>query len=139
MSFRTTRTILFGDCDPGGVIYAPNVAHFVVEATHEFLAALLGGPAVRHLFGLGILPPARSLSIEYLSPLIWDDDLEIEVRVKEVREHSFSFSLVGRKTSGDVAFQASLAQVCVSPKTLRPVVLPESLRAALTKELQSGA
>jgi acyl-CoA thioesterase FadM len=36
MPFKTTRTILFGDCDPGGVIYTPRVAHFVVEATHEF-------------------------------------------------------------------------------------------------------
>jgi 4-hydroxybenzoyl-CoA thioesterase len=139
MPFKTTRTILFGDCDPGGVIYTPRVAHFVVEATHDFLAALLGGPAVRHLFSLGILPPARSLTIEYLSPLVWDDNLEIEVTVKEVRPHSFSFSLVGRKHSGDVAFHASLAQVCVSPETLRPVAVPESLRVALSKELPSVA
>jgi acyl-CoA thioester hydrolase len=79
------------------------------------------------------------LTIEYLSPLVWDDNLEIEVTVKEVRPHSFSFSLVGCKSSGDVAFHASLAQVCVSPKTLRPVAVPESLRVALTKELPNEA
>src|SRR5262249_4643830 len=33
--FRTERSVLFGDCDPGGIVYSPRVADFVVEAALE--------------------------------------------------------------------------------------------------------
>ena len=76
MPFRTSRIILFGDCDPGGVIYSPRVAHFLVEAGLEFLSHALGGPAARRLFSMNILPPARALSIEFLHPMVWDEPVE---------------------------------------------------------------
>ena len=67
--FKVMRRVLFGDCDPAGFIYASRIACFVVEATLEFLTARLGTPAERRILKLGILPPARDLSIEFLSPL----------------------------------------------------------------------
>jgi 4-hydroxybenzoyl-CoA thioesterase len=135
VAFKIARTVLFGDCDPAGAIYTPRIAYFVVEATHEFFADLLGGPGVRTLLGMGILPPARALDIEFLSPLVWDDRLEIEVTAQELQVHSFSLLIVGRKTSGVVAFRSTFAQVCVSPETLRPVEVPGPLRLALSKAL----
>lgn len=134
MPFKTTRTILFGDCDPAGVIYTPRVADFVVEAVHDFIAHLLGGPAVRQLFALGILPPARALTIEYLAPMVWDDVIDIEVSCEEPKTTSFTFLLVGRKSSGQVMFQSKFTQVCVSPDDKRPIPIPEALRRALRGE-----
>lgn len=81
MSFRTSRVILFGDCDPGGIVYTPRIAHFVVEASLDFLSHALGGPAARRLFGMGVLPPARALSTEFLHPMTWDEVIDIEVLV----------------------------------------------------------
>lgn len=134
MPYTATRTILFGDCDPAGVIYTPRVAYFVIEAVHEFLSHLLGGPAVRQLFALGILPPARSLSIEYLSAMVWDDVIEIEVTADEPGTTSFSFSLVAyNATSRAATFRATLTQVCVSPEDKRPTPIPEVLERALQR------
>lgn len=45
--FTIQRAVLFGDCDPGGVIYSPRVADFVVEAAMEFVSDRLGAPAAR--------------------------------------------------------------------------------------------
>ena len=69
MKFITKRTILFGDCDPAGIIFTPRVAYFVVEAVHEFLTHILGGPGIRRIFAMDVLPPARAMSIEFLFPL----------------------------------------------------------------------
>ena len=90
MPFRTSRVVLFGDCDPGGVIYSPRVAHFVVEAGLAFLSHALEGPAARRLFSMNILPPARALSIEFLHPMVWDETIEIEVSAERIGEHSFT-------------------------------------------------
>lgn len=129
--FKIRRRVLFGDCDPAGFIYTPRIAYFVVEATHEFLSVRLGAPAVRRILELGILPPARALSFEFLSPLTWDDEIDIHVAVAEVRSHSFSFAVEALTSKGYPAFKAQLTQVCVSLETKRPVEVPETLRRAL--------
>lgn len=131
--FRTSRVILFGDCDPGGVIYSPRVAHFVVEAGLEFLSFALGGPAARRLFSMGILPPARALSIEFLHPMAWDDVIDIEVTVERVGEHSFTLLASASNAESHITFRGSITQVTISPETMRPVALPAELKAALEK------
>ena len=131
MQFRTKRTVLFGDCDPGGVIYTPRISYFVVEAVHEFLASILGGPGVRELFSMSILPPARALSIEFLAPFTWDDELTITVVPTEPGNTSFGFTVTAHKGENDEVFRAALTQVCVSPETKRPVPVPERLARAL--------
>lgn len=131
MPYRTRRVILFGDCDPGGVVYTPRIAHFVVEAGLDFLSHALGGPAARRLFAMGILPPARALSIEFLHPMAWDDAIDIEVSVDKIGEHSFALLVCAFNAAGDNTFRATITQVTISPETRRPVPLPAELKAAL--------
>jgi len=95
MPFITTRTILFGDCDPAGIVYTPRIAYFVIEAIHEFLSDRLGGEGLRKVFAMGILPPARALSIEFLSPMTWDEVISIEVRSEAPGTTSFGFAVEG--------------------------------------------
>ncbi|MCF7221402.1 acyl-CoA thioesterase [Marilutibacter chinensis] len=135
MPLKISRTILFGDCDPGGVVYTPRIGHFVVEAGLDFLSYVLEGPAARRIFAMGVLPPARALSIEFLHPMSWDERIDIEVSVEEIRTHAFSLRVVACNAGGTATFHASLTQVCVSPETRRPVPLPGELRAALEREL----
>jgi 4-hydroxybenzoyl-CoA thioesterase len=130
--FVVRRRVRFGDCDPGGVIYTPRLSYFVVEAVLDFLSQRLGGPAERRLLDMGIYPPARALAIEFLSPLEWDDEVEIHVRVAELRTHAMSFSVVGYVASSAPAFTSQLTRVCISPETRRPVPIPALLREALS-------
>ncbi len=128
--FLHRRRILFGDCDPGGIIYTPRVSHFVVEASLEFLSDLLGGPAERRMFEMGIAPPARELNIEFLKPMSWDDEREVTVQVKTVTERSFSLLLTG-VVAAATAFTATLSLVCISTETFKPTRIPDGLRSAL--------
>lgn len=125
------RKVLFGDCDPEGIVYTPRFSYFVLEAVHEALGVWLEGPGLRTLMGFKILPPARAFSLEFLHPVTWDDVLTIKVSVSNVGEHSFSFSVEGRIASDVLAFVASLTQVCVSPQTREVVALPPALRVLL--------
>ncbi len=132
MHFTITRTVLFGDCDPAGIVYTPRIAYFVIEAIHEFLSPRLGGEGLRKVFAMGILPPARALSIEFLSPMTWDEVISIEVRSETSGTTSFSFAVEGRQASGEPTFRASMTQVCICPESKQPVALPDALRQALT-------
>ncbi|MDH0144667.1 acyl-CoA thioesterase [Aquipseudomonas alcaligenes] len=134
MPFITTRTILFGDCDPAGIVYTPRIAYFVIEAIHEFLSDRLDGEGLRKVFAMGILPPARALSIEFLSPMTWDEVISIEVGSEAPGTTSFGFVVEGRQTSGEVTFRASMTQVCICPESKQPTALPDALRQALQPE-----
>jgi acyl-CoA thioesterase FadM len=139
MAFRTSRVILFGDCDPGGVIYSPRVAHFIVEAGLDFLSHALGGPAARRLFSMGILPPARALSIEFLHPMTWDERIEVEVSVQKLGQHSFTLAIGASNAEGKPTFRGTITQVTISPDSLRPVPLPPELKSALERTLSPAS
>ena len=134
MPFVIHRRVRFGDCDPGGIIYTPRLSYFVVEAVLDFLSAQLGAPAERRLLEMGIAPPARALSIEFLKMLAWDDEVDIHVAVAELRTHAMTFSTTGYVT-GEKAFAAQITQVCVSLGTRKPVPIPEVLRDLLSREV----
>ena len=134
MPFITTRTVVFGDCDPAGIVYTPRIAYFVIEAIHEFLSDRLGGEGLRKVFAMDILPPARALSIEFLSPMTWDEVISIEVGSEAPGTTSFGFVVEGRQASGEVTFRASMTQVCICPESKQPIALPDALRQALLPE-----
>jgi len=125
------RKILFGDCDPEGIVYTPRFSYFAVEAIHEALSVWLQGPGLRTLMGFNILPPARAFSLEFLYPVTWDDELTINVRVAGVGEHSFSFLVEGFIESDKPVFTAKLTHVCVAPDTKKVVKVPKRLRVLL--------
>ena len=130
--FKISRAVLFGDCDPAGVIYTPRIAHYVVEAVLEFQSHIMGMPAARAIMALGVLPPARELNIEFLAPLSYDDTLAIEVGVAHIGDTSFACAVDAIRQDGVPAFRARFTQVCVSVDDKRPYPLPDELRDALS-------
>lgn len=131
MLFQIKRTVLFGDCDPAGAIYAPRAADFIVEAVLAFLSSILTGPAVMKLFDMDIRPPARSLVIEFLSRLTWDDVLDLEVTCSHIGNTSFDCTVHARRQDSVLALTGILTQVCIAPSTGMPIALPDKLRRAL--------
>lgn len=128
--FVVKRRVLFGDCDPGGILYTPRAAHYIVEAGLDFFRARLGDGAERKLFEQGIAPPARAFSIEFLKPMTWDDVIEIEVQVKEIRTHAIVLRFFGTVSDFDV-LSAEITQVIVSTNTMQPTPVTDELRAKL--------
>ncbi|PSS58310.1 thioesterase family protein [Pseudomonas sp. BBP2017] len=131
------RKVLFGDCDPEGIVYTPRFSYFVIEAVHDALTVWLSGPGLRTLLGFDLLPPARAFSLEFLHPVTWDDELCMKVSVSSVSLHSFTFLVEGNIAPDIKAFTASLTHVCVSPVTREVIEVPEPLRALLVPDARS--
>jgi len=145
------RTVLFGDCDPEGIVYTPRFSYFAVEAIQDALTLWLeddpsdsnsnkpksGG--LRKLMGYDILPPARAFNLEFHHPVTWDDELSIDVSVDKITERSFSFAVKARLENSRIssktnilAFTAHLTQVCMSRETNKSIPLPSKLKQRLT-------
>ena len=64
----------------------------MVEAVNEFLSHILSRSAIRKITALGVLPPARALSIEYTAAIQWDDEIDIKIIISDVSKRSFTFA-----------------------------------------------
>lgn len=143
------RPVLFGDCDPEGIVYTPRFAFFAVEAIHDALAIWLDdgsgeyhkhGGGLRRLMGYDILPPARAFNLEFLHPVTWDEVLDIRVSVANVSDRSFTFHIEGwldksrlTEAKNVQVFSADLTQVCADPKTVKSMPIPAELKSILQR------
>ena len=159
------RPVLFGDCDPEGIVYTPRFSYFAIEAIHDALSIWLDDSpldksslsnssenqpkSVRKNGGLqklmeyDILPPARAFYLEFHHPVTWDDELSIKVWVSQVTERSFSFQIEAwletsrlSEKRNILAFTANLTQVCMSRENHQSISTPSELRERLVALLE---
>ena len=83
------------------------------------------------MFAKDLTLPARNLSVDFLRPLTWDDEIEIRASLVEMRTHAYTVQVVALNDSGDVAFSGRVTQVCVGHKSKKIEPVPEKFREAL--------
>jgi YbgC/YbaW family acyl-CoA thioester hydrolase len=89
--FRTSRRIEFHDTDMAGIVHFANFFRFMESAEVEFLRA--HGLTVRLPWeGQPIGFPRVSASCDYVSPVQFEDVLDVAVTVEHVGRKSVSYS-----------------------------------------------
>ncbi len=129
----------FGDCDPAQIAYYPNYVRWIDQSTHHLFESV--GLAFLDLQGrLGMQAPVVDLSVKYLGPAVWGDELVVESRIARWGSKSFdvahSFTHV---ETGRVLVEARETRVCVrldpaAPKNLASHVIPDEVRRAFEPE-----
>ena len=112
----------------------PRYSDYVIEASHEFLSSIFNSKdyALPLFFEQGVFPPARALSFEFLKPLCWDDQIDIQVWVESIGRTSFTIAVEALDDQGDTAFTSRPTQVCVSSASKVPVEIPKPLHRVLS-------
>lgn len=131
--FVHERTILFGECDPAGILYTPRICEYVVESALLFLTHILEQPFERYIFSQSMSLPARNLDVDFLKPLTWDDKIKLYASVAEVRKHAYTILITAISEYGETAFTGKLTQVCVSTENKSIAAIPDKLHAALER------
>lgn len=127
-----SRTILFGECDPAGIVYTPRFTDFALEATHQTLTKIFGKPSIRVLNDSGLVTPVRHSEVNYLQPLRYDDVLLQDVSVSHIGQHSYTFAING-SVNGSLVFKATISYVVLCQQHLTKVELPDWFRDVLQK------
>jgi acyl-CoA thioesterase FadM len=131
--FVHERTILFGECDPAGILYTPRICEYVVESALLFLTHILEQPFERYIFSQSMSLPARNLDVDFLKPLTWDDTIKLYASVSEVRRHAYTILITALNEHGETAFTGRLTQVCISTEKKRVTSIPSRLREVLER------
>lgn len=122
---RTPRRVSWCDCDPSGLIRFQAAFDWVVDVEVALLREAGVGDAFPRM-------PRVAAAVEYRRPLVFDDDVEVEVRVAEIGTSSVRYAFrVLRGAEECVSGQVTAVHVVGD----RAAPLPDAVRAALEAEL----
>ncbi|MBA3768781.1 MAG: acyl-CoA thioesterase [Acidobacteria bacterium] len=131
MPFTTKIKVRFGDADPAGLVYFVNVFHYFHIAMEEFFAARCRVAYEKLMTDERIGFPTVNVQAEFLTPLVYGDEAEVEVYVSRVGEASATFEYSVRRTNdGMICARATNVQVAMNLDERRAVPIPDKYRRA---------
>lgn len=129
MPFSTRITVRFGETDPAGWVYYPVLFHYCHVAMEEFFAARCGVSYQRLMAEERIGFPTVNAQAEFFAPLVYGDEVELEVFISRVGGSSATFEYrLYRAADRVLCARASLVQVAMSMDERRAVRIPERYR-----------
>lgn len=135
------RKVLWGDCDPAGVVYTPRFADYVVTARDWFFREGLGLIDRPHPSRKMITYPMRALTFDFSGFLAADDFFDMTVSIADISRRTFTTAVTATHADRpeERCFIARLTAICFDQETGKSMPLPDSVRAKLESHLQSAA
>jgi YbgC/YbaW family acyl-CoA thioester hydrolase len=127
--FRYTRKVLFYETDLAGVVHFSNYFRYMEEAEHALwrAAGLSIGAA-----GQEIGWPRVSATFDYRSPLFFEDEFAIRVRVQAVTKRTIQYAFALTRDATAIG-SGSLTAACVTQQAalMRSVEVPPDVVSRL--------
>ena len=115
--------VYYEDTDAGGVVYYANYLRYLERARTEMLRALSFEQdklAQDH----NIVFIVRKVTIDYLKPAIFNEELTVNARITGLRKASMLFEQTIFNKQNDMLCQAEIKIACINNKTMKPVSIP---------------
>jgi acyl-CoA thioester hydrolase len=120
--------VRYGDTDAAGLVYYANYLRYFEAARVEYLRQL--GQTYREIEAGGVVMAVTQAICRYHAPARFDDLLALSCRIADLRRASFAFEYeIHRLPDGVLIASGRTEHACVDRETLRPVRMPEPLRA----------
>jgi acyl-CoA thioester hydrolase len=128
MTHRLTIRVYYEDTDLAGVVYYANYLRFIERGRSEALREL-GVDQAAMKRERGVVFVVRSLKIDYHTPALYDDVLEVRTRVARLRGASVEMAQEVWRAE-DCLSRAAVTVACMDGAG-RPQRLPPDVRTAL--------
>ncbi len=130
--FNHKLRVRFAETDLQGIVFNGNYLTYYDVAWTEYFRAM--GMAWKDIVETGADTVLARTTIEFKSPAHFDEVLEVYTRVSKIGNTSitFDFEIYPEGEERLIGTSSSL-YVCVDPKTLRPVRVPDPLRSRISE------
>lgn len=119
--------VIFGDTDQMGVVYYANYLRFFESARAAYWRSL--GKSYKDLEAAQVALPVVEAHCNYKKPALYEDLLDVDVEVGELRAASMRFVYTIRR-GADVIAEGYTRHAVIGP-TGRPRALPDAFRDLL--------
>lgn len=125
------RRVLWGECDPAGVVYTPRFADYGCSARYWFMRRGLNVADGSAPSETGPIYPMRAMSFDFMSFLAADDIFDMRVSVIKLGTTTFSTQVDASHLDGRPSFRVTMTTICVDGESRKALALPDDLKAAL--------
>ena len=130
--FYHSLRVRFAETDLQGIVFNGNYLPYYDVAWTEYFRAV--GLTWQDLLSLGADTVLARTTMEFKAPARFDDVLEVYTRVSKIGNSSITFEFeIYVQGEERLIGAASSLYVCIDPETLKPVRVPEQLRARLAE------
>lgn len=136
-SFVYPRRVEFVETDLAGIVHFSNFFRYMEQAEHAFIRSL--GYSIHMQDGAQTIGwPRVHASADYRRPLRVEEEFDVQLLVKEIREKSlryaFRFRLRGKS---EVLATGEMVSVCTTynqhEQRMKAVPIPEGIRSQITE------
>jgi len=122
------RRLLWGDCDPAGVVYTPNVFHIAMEVIEHWLVDLIGQDwiALHNKFNLDT--PTVRLNSEFMRPVRAGDEIELKLTIKKLGGSSINYIVEAFNEAKQLCFIIDQVSCFVDVESFESVQIPDEFR-----------
>lgn len=124
---------MWGDCDSAGIVYYPNFYKWFDQGTHELVRK--AGYSVKEMRDQGRDILLVETGCKYRAPGYYDDVVEVETRVDQVREKVFRLNHLCRRgeTMLCEGFEVRAYADISVPQAFRALPIPAAMASALVE------
>ncbi len=130
IEFSWPVRVYYEDTDAGGVVYYANYLKFLERARTELLRNL-GFELDNLAREKNILFIVRKVTIDYMKPAFFNELLNVNARITELRKASMLFQQEILNQQEDCICQAEIKIACIDQTTMKPVTIPEFITTEL--------
>ena len=126
--FTETRVVRWGDCDPAGIIYAPRVFDYAMEALEAWYRDVLDVPWMHLVSDMAMGSPMVRAEVDFLSALAADQQVVSEVRVDRVGRASVTYRINGHDGDGRHCFRVTIVACFIDRPSFASAPIPADIR-----------
>ena len=132
-SFLYRHQIRWGECDPAGIVYSPNILGYALQAVEVWYESTVGESWTSVMDARGLLTPWVHVDLDFRQPMRPGDRITVDLRLVELGNASLEFRATGLDGEGRELFQARLVSCFVDKATGRPTRIPDDLRGRMSR------
>lgn len=122
---ETQLRVRYAETDQMGYVYYGQYLTYLEVARTELIRSL-GLPYSRLEREFGVMLPVREVSVKYLRPIRYDEQIVLQTQVKSWPARRIRFDTQFKNELGKVTTQAWVELVFVSSANMRPCEAPEA-------------
>tara|TARA_B100000315_G_scaffold210618_1_gene207001 strand:+ start:8017 stop:8463 length:447 start_codon:yes stop_codon:yes gene_type:complete len=126
--YTKRRRLLWGDCDPAGVLYTPNAFHIGMEIIEHWLVELIGHDWIALHIELGLDTPTVRLNSEFMRAVRAGDEIELRLTIKKLGGSSINYIVEAFNEAEQLCFKIDQVSCFVGAVEFEPVRIPEEIR-----------
>lgn len=130
--FNWPVRVYYEDTDAGGVVFYANYLKFYERARTERLRAM-GFEQDQLIADEKVIFVVRSVQVDYLMPARFNELLNVTTALSKIKSASLTFEQTITRND-ELLNTASIRIGCLDSDTLRPKLIPDALKQAISYE-----